>query len=76
MIEIFHGTDAKTHRAFQSWRRANVDGFHMTESKPGQFVVHYTQNRPENSLGRGCMHPRWEWCEIPPGQGQLLHHGT
>jgi hypothetical protein len=56
MISIFHGNDEETHRRFQAWRKANVDGFHMTESAPGQFTIHYTQDKRENPAGRGCMH--------------------
>jgi hypothetical protein len=56
MISVFHGNDAQTHQRFQAWRKANVDGFHMTESAPGQFTIHYTQDKRENSAGRGCMH--------------------
>ena len=41
MTSVFHGDDAATHDAFQAWRKANVDGFHMTESVPGQFTIHY-----------------------------------
>jgi len=56
MIFIFHGTDEETHKKFQAWRKANVDGFHMTEGPSGQFTIHYTQDKRENSEGRGCMH--------------------
>jgi hypothetical protein len=56
MISVFHGNDAQTHDAFQTWRRAHVDGFHMTESEPGRFIIHYTQDRRENPDGRGCIH--------------------
>lgn len=31
MISVFHGPDAATHDAFQSWREAHSDGFDMTE---------------------------------------------
>ena len=56
MISIFHGDDAGTHDAFQAWRRANVDGFHMTETAPGRFSIHYAHDQRENSAGWGCMH--------------------
>src|SRR5947207_248910 len=56
MIRVFHGDDETTHQAFQSWRKANADGFHMTENAPGQFTVHYTLDKRENTLGRGCIH--------------------
>ena len=56
MIRVYHGDNAQAHEAFQAWRRANVDGFHMTESAPGQFTIHYTQDRRENPAGRGCIH--------------------
>jgi hypothetical protein len=56
VISVFHGNDEETHRGFQAWRKANVDGFHMTESAPGQFTIHYTQDKRENAAGRGCMH--------------------
>ncbi len=56
MVSIFHGDDAETHRAFQAWRRANVDGFDMTEGSAGKFTIHYAQDTRENSEGRGCWH--------------------
>jgi HNH endonuclease len=56
MISVFHGNDAETHGAFQAWRKANADGFHMSESGPGQFKIHYTQDKRENAAGRGCAH--------------------
>jgi hypothetical protein len=30
MVNEFYGSDEKTHQQFQAWRKANVDGFHMT----------------------------------------------
>jgi hypothetical protein len=56
MIGIFGGDDAEMHRAFQAWRRANVDGFDMTEGPPGTFTIHYAQDRRENPEGRSCWH--------------------
>src|SRR5438128_904825 len=56
LISIFHGNDEETHENFQAWRRSNVNGFHMTESTANQFTIHYTQDRRENTSGRGCMH--------------------
>lgn len=56
MCKIFHGSDAATHDAFQAWRRAHPDGFHLTESANGVFTAHWTQDARENSLGRGCIH--------------------
>lgn len=56
MIAIFHGDDAASHEAFQSWRRRHVDGFHMTEGPKARFTVHYTQDKRENLQGRGCIH--------------------
>jgi hypothetical protein len=56
MISVFHRNNEKTHEEFQQWRRANVDGFHMTEGPAGQFTIHYTQDKRENPIGRGCMH--------------------
>lgn len=56
MVTIFHGNDEATHKRFQAWRKANINGFHMTESARGQFTIHYTQDRRENSAGRGCIH--------------------
>jgi hypothetical protein len=56
MIHIFHGDDEQTHCNFQAWRKANPDGFHMTESVAGLFTIHYTQDKRENLEGRGCMH--------------------
>lgn len=56
MIREFHGENKKTHEQFQAWRRANVDGFHMTEGAAGQFTIHYTQDKRENPNERGCIH--------------------
>jgi hypothetical protein len=56
MISVFHGNNEETHNNFQAWRKDNVDGFHMTESAAGQFTIHYTQDKRENSAGRGCIH--------------------
>jgi hypothetical protein len=56
MISVFHGSDEETHQKFQAWRKANVDGLHMTESAANLFTIHYTQDKRENSAGRGCMH--------------------
>jgi hypothetical protein len=56
LISVIHGNDAATHEMFQAWRKANIDGFHMTESAAGQFTIHYTQDKRENSAGRGCIH--------------------
>ena len=56
MISIFHGSDEETHKNYQAWRKANVDGFPMSQSAAGQFTIHYTQDKRENSAGRGCMH--------------------
>jgi hypothetical protein len=56
MICIFHGNDKEIHNDFQAWRQSNVDGFHMTEKAAGQFVIHYAQDKRENSEGRGCYH--------------------
>lgn len=56
MVDIFHGNDPQTHERFQEWRRANVDGFHMTEAAAGQFTIHYTQDKRDNAAERGCIH--------------------
>jgi hypothetical protein len=56
MVSIFHGNDAETHRNYQAWRKANVDGFSMSEGDPRQFTIHYAQDKRENPAGRGCMH--------------------
>src|SRR5438046_1631625 len=56
MVSVFHGADEQSHEAFQSWRRAHVDGFHMTEGSQGVFTIHWTQDRHENGAGRGCHH--------------------
>lgn len=56
MIQIFHGDDADTHDAFQAWRRAHPDGFHLSEGPKNLFTAHWTQDRRENALGRGCAH--------------------
>jgi hypothetical protein len=56
MISIFHGDDKETHNKYQVWRKANVDGYLMTESATGRFTIHYAQDRRENLAGRGCMH--------------------
>jgi hypothetical protein len=49
MISVFYGNDEESHQKFQAWRRANGDGFHMTESAPGQFTIHYTQDKRERA---------------------------
>jgi len=56
MISIFCGDDEASHNAFQAWRKANVDSFHMTQSASRQFTIHYTQDKRENPAGRGCTH--------------------
>ncbi len=56
MISVFLGQDKQTHRKFQAWRKANANGFHMTENVAGRFTIHYTQVKRENHDGRGCMH--------------------
>jgi hypothetical protein len=56
MIRIFHGNDKEIHNDFQAWRQANVDGLRMTENAAGHFVIHYAQDKRENSAGRGCGH--------------------
>jgi len=56
MISIFHGNNKETHEKFQRWRKANVDGFHMTESPARKYTIHYTQDKRESLTGRGCMH--------------------
>ena len=56
VVSEFHGDDEHTHSKFQAWRKANPDGFHMTESRAGEFTVHYAQDTRENPEGRGCMH--------------------
>jgi hypothetical protein len=63
MIHIFHGNDEKIHNAFQAWRQANVDGFQMTEKSKGKFVIHYAQDKRENSKGRGCVHQGCSFIE-------------
>jgi hypothetical protein len=56
MVKIFHGNNEVAHKAFQTWRKANINGFHMTEGPKGIFTIHYTQDKRENFVGRGCMH--------------------
>lgn len=56
MVTVFHGSDAETHDAFQAWRQAHPNGFHMTEKGEGIFVIHWTQDKRENASGRGCHH--------------------
>jgi hypothetical protein len=56
MIRIFHGNDEAIHNDFQAWRQANVDGFRIAEKSAGQFLIHYAQDKRENSEGRGCGH--------------------
>ena len=65
MVSVFHGKDEDTHQKFQAWRKANVNGFHMTESAAGQFTIHYTQDKRENSAGRGCGHQGGSDNEYP-----------
>ncbi len=56
MISEFKGNDEKTHEAYQSWRRTHVDSFNMSEGAGGVFTIHWTQDKRENPLGRGCQH--------------------
>jgi len=56
MIQVYHGDNEATHEAFQAWRQANVDGFHLAEGPAGFFRMHWTQDKRENELGRGCAH--------------------
>src|ERR1044071_7359713 len=56
MIQTFHGDNEAAHMAFQAWRQANVDGFHLTEGPLGHFRMHWTQDKRENEAGRGCAH--------------------
>ncbi len=56
MIEIFHGTNQETHEAFQTWRRAHPNGFNLTEKSRNLFIAHWSQDKRENSAGRGCNH--------------------
>jgi hypothetical protein len=50
MIEIFHGSDATTHEAFQAWRQANPQGFNLTESSKSAFTAHWAQDKRENQV--------------------------
>lgn len=56
MIQIFHGNNAHTHDAYQAWRRCHPDGFNLTEKSKGKFVAHWTQDKRESPMGRGCHH--------------------
>lgn len=56
MIEVFHGSDAATHSAFQAWRKAHPDGFNLTQKSKRLFIAHWAQDKRENAQGRGCMH--------------------
>ncbi len=56
MIEIFHGTNAESHNAFQAWRRLHPDGFNLTKSKKGLFTAHWTQDLRDHGAQRGCNH--------------------
>jgi len=56
MISIFHGDDESSHEGYQSWRRANTDGFLMTEGRKGLFTIHYSQDMRDNPDRRGCNH--------------------
>ena len=56
MIQIFHGDNEATHDAFQAWRQANVDGFHLAEGPLAHFRMHWTQDKRESEVGRGCAH--------------------
>ncbi len=44
------------HDAFQAWRQAHPDGFHMTEKSRGEFVIHWTQDKRGNAQGHRCHH--------------------
>lgn len=56
MIEIFHGDNESAHDAFQAWRSAHPNGFHLTDKGRGVFSAHWTQDKRENDAGRGCGH--------------------
>ena len=56
MIEIFHGTNAESHNAFQAWRSSHPDGFNLTESKKNLFTAHWTQDLRDHGDRRGCNH--------------------
>jgi hypothetical protein len=56
MIQVFHGMDESTHEAFQAWRRANPDGFNLSQGRAGEFTAHWAMDRRDHGAGRGCMH--------------------
>jgi hypothetical protein len=56
MIEIFHGTNQESHDAFQAWRQAHPNGYNLTQKSQTSFVAHWSQDKRENSAGRGCIH--------------------
>jgi len=56
MIVEFDGNNEMMHDAFQAWRRAHPDGFHLTDKGNHVFSAHWTQDKRENGFGRGCGH--------------------
>jgi hypothetical protein len=56
MVTIFHGTDKRTHDAYQTWRQDHPDGFVLSESSMGKFTLHWAQDAREHGAGRGCHH--------------------
>ena len=56
MLAVFHGANKDSHDSFQAWRCENPNGFHMTEGTNGKFSVHWTQDKRDSPLGRGCNH--------------------
>lgn len=56
MVDEFDGDNEMMHDAFQAWRRAHPDGFHLTDKGNRIFSAHWTQDKRENGFGRGCAH--------------------
>lgn len=56
MLKIFHGNNPESHDSYQAWRRSHPDGFNLTEKSGNVFVAHWSQDKRENSFGRGCIH--------------------
>jgi 5-methylcytosine-specific restriction endonuclease McrA len=56
MIAEFDGNNEMMHDAFQAWRKAHPDGFHLTDKGSRVFSAHWAQDKRENGFGRGCWH--------------------
>ena len=56
MLRIFHGNKKNVHNDYQAWRRNHPNGFVLSESSKGTFMLHWAQDVREHGAGRGCIH--------------------